>query len=69
MQQTKLKIIGMTCSNCVRHVEKTLRALPGVQSVTVSLENGATVQHEGVTAEALIATVAKAGGYRAEVAA
>ena len=31
-------IAGMTCDNCVRKVEKALRALPGVEEVTVSRE-------------------------------
>lgn len=29
---------GMTCENCVRHVEKALSSLPGVSSVKVDLQ-------------------------------
>lgn len=29
---------GMTCNNCVRHVEEALKELAGVKSVKVNLE-------------------------------
>ncbi len=35
----ELKIEGMMCPHCSAHVEKALLAIPGVESVTVSLEN------------------------------
>ena len=35
----ELKIEGMMCPHCSAHVEKALLAVPGVASVTVSLEN------------------------------
>lgn len=35
----ELKIEGMMCPHCSAHVEKALLAVPGVESVTVSLEN------------------------------
>ena len=38
---------GMTCGNCVRHVEKALQTVEGVSSVTVDLDNQiATVQYD-----------------------
>lgn len=29
---------GMTCRNCVRHVEKALKSLPGIVQLEVNLE-------------------------------
>lgn len=52
---------GMTCASCVRHVEKALRATPGVTSVVVNLAtNQATVEGEAGY-EALAEQVAEAG--------
>lgn len=67
MQQTKLKIDGMTCANCAVHVEKALEALPGVVSASVSLDDGAIVEHRGIDVEGLKRAVAAAGGYKAEI--
>lgn len=65
--QTELKVTGMSCGHCVRAVEKALGALPGVEAVQVSLEEGkATVQGNADT-QAMIAAV-KEEGYGAEVA-
>ncbi len=42
----KVSIEGMTCASCVRHVEKSLQALPGVTSVHVNLADAsATIHH------------------------
>lgn len=38
MEKT-LSIEGMVCMNCVKHVDKALREIPGVQSVEVDLGN------------------------------
>ncbi len=69
MQTTKLKIDGMSCQNCVRHVQKALQAVPGVASATVTLTEGAVVEHEGVSIQDLQRAVAGAGEYRAETVA
>lgn len=37
---TTLKIAGMTCGHCVKHVEAALRRVPGVTAVTVDLARG-----------------------------
>lgn len=68
MAATKLKIDGMTCLNCVTHVQKSLEAVKGVKSATVTLDEGATVEHEGVSEEELVRAVEARGGYKAEVA-
>ncbi|HEY3803451.1 MAG TPA: heavy metal-associated domain-containing protein [Kofleriaceae bacterium] len=59
---TTLRITGMSCNNCVRHVDDALRAIPGVTTVDVSLpDQRATVTHDDVEAGALIAAVESAG--------
>lgn len=65
----KLQVQGMTCASCVLRVEKSLKAVPGVQDASVNLATEqATVQAlPGVAADALVAAVKKAG-YEAQVA-
>src|SRR5690349_11622856 len=66
---TKLKISGMTCNNCARHVGEALRGVPGVQIAEVQLdENAATVRWKNGQGDArqLIAAVEEAG-YKASV--
>ncbi len=66
--ETKLKVEGMTCGGCVRHVTRALEAVHGVRGVDVSLDAGeATVQHEGADVKAMIAAVEE-DGYRAKEA-
>ncbi len=53
MATLALDVKGMTCQGCVRSVEKALRAVDGVQDVTVSLEkNHATVVFDDSRASA-----------------
>lgn len=67
MATTRLKIEGMTCLNCVTHVQKALEAVPGVKDVTVTQGEGATVEHSDANETELLRAVAAAGGYKAEV--
>lgn len=47
MKTSTLKIDGMHCGGCVGSVEKALRQVQGLQSVSVSLEAGeATVTYD-----------------------
>lgn len=65
--QTELNITGMSCGHCVKAVEAALKAIPGVEAVQVSLEQGkATVQGNASTAQMVAAVVEE--GYAAEVA-
>ena len=61
--KTTLKIEGMSCEHCVKHVLEALEGVAGVKSATVSLkEKSAVVDHQdGVSPEALKAAVAEAG--------
>ncbi|MHB1215878.1 MAG: heavy-metal-associated domain-containing protein [Thiobacillus sp.] len=40
MNEIILSVTGMTCGGCVNSVQKVLTALPGVQSVEVTLTPG-----------------------------
>lgn len=40
MNEIILSVTGMTCGGCVNSVQKVLAALPGVQSVEVTLTPG-----------------------------
>lgn len=59
----KLQVTGMTCASCVSRVEKTLKAVPGVQAASVNLatEEAAVSADGSVNAGALAAAVRKAG--------
>ncbi|MFC3832963.1 MULTISPECIES: CopZ family metallochaperone [Deinococcus] len=58
---TELTVSGMTCGHCEKAVEGALKAVPGVQSVRVDLQDGtATVQGEA-DPQALMAAVTEEG--------
>ena len=52
---------GMTCGGCVRHVEKALKATPGVTAVTVDLASASATVEGSASFETLAAQVAGAG--------
>ena len=65
----KFKVVtieGMICKHCAAAVEKALKAVIGVDSVSVELENGKAVveTNGGVSDEEIIKAVA-AAGYKA----
>lgn len=59
----EIAIEGMSCQNCVRHVETALRGTEGVEAVAVSLEPGRAVV-TGSAAEARLRDVITGAGYR-----
>ncbi|WP_342377350.1 heavy-metal-associated domain-containing protein [Myxococcus stipitatus] len=62
--ETLLKVDGMTCRSCVRHVNDALRDLDGVQDVNVWFDRGQVlVKHDAATAKvsALIDALRDAG--------
>lgn len=63
-----MTVTGMTCGNCVRHVEETLGKLAGVRAVKVVLEQGKALIEpgEGFSPCAALAAV-KARGYGASM--
>ncbi|BDT79397.1 heavy-metal-associated domain-containing protein [Polynucleobacter yangtzensis] len=46
METINLTVSGMTCGACVKHVEKAINSIAGVQKVEVDLASGA-VKVEG----------------------
>jgi Cu+-exporting ATPase len=58
-----LQVTGMTCASCVMRVEKSLKAVPGVQEASVNLatEEASVSADASVDAKALAAAVRKAG--------
>ena len=57
-------VTGMTCGNCVKHVEKALQGISGISSVAVDLDNHqATVEYDPAiaTVEAMTSAVTEAG--------
>ena len=62
----KLKIEGMMCEHCKKHVEDALKKGKGVSSVEVSLKDEeATIKGDNLNKEELIALV-KEAGYKAK---
>lgn len=59
----KLQVTGMTCASCVLRVEKTLKAVPGVQAASVNLatEEASVSADASISTEMLAAAVRKAG--------
>ncbi len=51
-QRSELAIDGLVCSICALRTERALRAVPGVERVSVDLEGGrATIEHRGPAPE------------------
>lgn len=62
IMQQKFKVEGMACSHCTGRVENAIKALPGVEKVTVDLASGiATV--DGDVAPEKVSEAVKAAGY------
>jgi copper chaperone CopZ len=56
----------MTCNGCVRHVDKALRAVPGVSAVEVNLgEGSAKVVHEDSARIPDLVAAVESAGYEA----
>jgi copper chaperone len=64
--KTTLKVSGMTCQNCVKHVREALESLEGISNVHVDLGAG-QASFEGSGAEAAIAAITEEG-YEASLA-
>lgn len=61
MDAKTYRVNGMTCGGCVKHVEKALRAVPGVVAVSVDLAKGTATVEGTASMDALTAQVAEAG--------
>lgn len=64
--KVELRIEGMTCLSCARHVESALRSAPGVQQAHVDYATGrATVLAKDAVQERDLLDAVAGGGYRA----
>ena len=62
MSETTYTVTGMTCAHCAAAVTEEVSAVPGVQSVEVSVEAGTVlVRGDGVDAGKVRAAVDEAG--------
>jgi Cu+-exporting ATPase len=63
----RLSISGMSCAGCVATVEDALRAVPGVIAASVNFAEHTAQVAGGMSADALVAAVRKAGYDAAEL--
>lgn len=64
---TTLRVAGMTCNGCKKHVDAALRSVPGVTAVEVDLAGGsAKVVHDDQAAPAALISAVEGAGYRAQ---
>jgi len=64
MSEITLPVTGMTCGGCVNSVRNVLAALPGVQSVEVTLTPGearVVYEPERVDRDAMVKAIVDAG--------
>ena len=60
----ELKVEGMMCQNCVKHVTKALEGVPGAADVSVSLENKtAAVTVPNTTGDDVLKAAVEEAGY------
>jgi len=62
---TTLRITGMTCNGCVKHVDKALRGVPGVRAVQVTLPDRASVEHDDSASLPAMLEAVESAGYQA----
>ena len=61
MEAITYRVQGMTCGGCARHVEKALRIVDGVVSVSIDVPNGTATVGGTAPFESLAASVEAAG--------
>ena len=61
MDSMVYQVQGMTCGGCAKHVEKALRSVAGVTSVTLDVAKGTATVAGTAAFEAMAASVAAAG--------
>jgi copper chaperone len=61
MSQITLKVSGMTCGHCKKHVEEALLEVSGVEKAEVDLEKGEAVVYGGASREELVKAVEEVG--------
>ena len=65
----EMRVFGMTCDDCVRHVTEGLKSASGVENVLVSLKDGMAIVKavNGTDPEELPRLDVFKGQYRAQV--
>ena len=63
----RLKVSGMTCEHCVRAITQAVRALPGVEDVSVDLAQG-DVTVAGTPNERAVREAIAEEGYEVQAA-
>ena len=64
IERVTLKVEGMTCANCVKHVERALAKLPSVHEVRVDLGAASAsiaFDPQAIDVAAVVAAIGKAG--------
>ena len=62
MEKLELKVNGMMCKNCVKHVEEAAKKVKGVKKATASLLDGSLlVEGENFNKEDIINNITEAG--------
>ncbi|MCY1288083.1 Copper-transporting P-type ATPase [compost metagenome] len=61
MKSIDLRVEGMTCASCVRHVNSALASVAGVAEVSVDLAAGQVRVSGDADAQALMAALEEAG--------
>ncbi len=67
--RTELRVDGMTCSNCARHVTEALRSVPGVASAGVELDRGRAIvrwRPDAAPKAADLISAVESAGYEAK---
>ena len=61
--KANVKVYGMSCVNCVRHVTEALENFPGVKDVMIELETGDVVfeKPDSVTMDEVESAIQEAG--------
>jgi P-type Cu+ transporter len=68
MAKSVLKIQGMTCEHCVRAIQQSLLAVPGVKAAEVSLaEKKAVLTYDGVLDIEATVQAVENEGYKAKL--
>lgn len=66
MGSIELKVEGMSCGSCVKHVTQALTPLAGVEAVAVDLANG-RVRVTGAALSGALLAALDAAGYPAQL--
>ncbi len=59
--QHEISVTGMTCASCAKVVESTVRAVPGVDGVNVSLRSKKLTVEGSAARDAIVEAVREAG--------